>query len=246
MTGIATFGQTGNVEKVSARSILDAVLSHMPQDELLITARFRTRPKAPLNREDTMDLARERRPSHLLNVEVFLHLGAQPPEASYTIRDAFGALLERLTVVRETGKDARYVYAKGDPLSEHMLQDLFTPIQTSDVQWSDLALTFLWWKNSNLMDDDKIKGFECFVIEVHPPRKERQKTIRLWIAKEHLVLLRAEEYDTSGKRLRRLSIKSFKKINDQWMIKDLEVQTFPSRYRTILHVNNVRKISDSP
>jgi hypothetical protein len=52
------------------------------------------------------------------------------------------------------------------------------------------------------------------------------------------MFLRAEGLDAKGKQVRILWIKSFKKINDRWMLKDLEVQASPI-HRTKLVVREV-------
>ena len=68
--------------------------------------------------------------------------------------------------------------------------------------------------------------------------------VRLWIEAKVHVLLQAEAYDARQQRLRALRIKSFKKIKDLWMIEDLEVQTYPSRHRTLLRVQAVRRADE--
>ncbi|MCX6998426.1 MAG: outer membrane lipoprotein-sorting protein [Kiritimatiellaeota bacterium] len=65
--------------------------------------------------------------------------------------------------------------------------------------------------------------------------------IRLWIEAQVRVLLQAETCDVRGQRLRALRVKSFKKIQDLWMIQDLEVETYPARHRTLLRVQEVRR-----
>jgi len=54
------------------------------------------------------------------------------------------------------------------------------------------------------------------------------------------MLLQAEGLNDSGRTIRRLWVKSIRKVNDTWMIKDLEVEEVGSGHRTrlvILEVN---------
>jgi hypothetical protein len=53
------------------------------------------------------------------------------------------------------------------------------------------------------------------------------------------MLLRAEGLAADGRVIRRLWVKSVKKINDRWMVKDLEVQQTPSPHRTKLTIHDV-------
>ena len=55
-----------------------------------------------------------------------------------------------------------------------------------------------------------------------------------------LILLRAEAYGLDDQKLRRMEVKSFRKINDRWFIKDIEVQSHPTRHKTILRVRDVQ------
>ena len=53
------------------------------------------------------------------------------------------------------------------------------------------------------------------------------------------MLLQAEGYSEDGNLVRRLWVKGFKKINERWMIKDMEIQSYPYRHRTRLRVREV-------
>jgi len=63
--------------------------------------------------------------------------------------------------------------------------------------------------------------------------------VLLWIDEKLRVVLQAEGYDSGGKLVRRFWINSFKKIDDKWMLKDMEVESFLSTHRTRLRVREV-------
>ena len=52
------------------------------------------------------------------------------------------------------------------------------------------------------------------------------------------MFLKAEGLDANGKQVRILWVKSFKKIHDRWMLKDMEIQSSPL-HRTKLVVREV-------
>ena len=172
--------------------------------------------------------------------------GRTPAEVVYTVRDAFGGELERLQVTRRD-RAAQYRYTKGAPPVATPLPDLFAPIQGSDISWADLSLSFLWWDGAIRVGMDEVKGRPCYVVEVPAPAVESGAEtgrsygkVRVWVDKELESLLQAEGYDSRGERIRRLWVKSFKKIDDRWMIKDMEVQEYPSAHRTKLRIREVR------
>ena len=68
--------------------------------------------------------------------------------------------------------------------------------------------------------------------------------VRLWIDEELRMLLQAEGLDAEGDVVRKLWIKSFKKVDDRWMIKDMEVQRYPIRHRTRLSIKEI--VADTP
>jgi len=55
------------------------------------------------------------------------------------------------------------------------------------------------------------------------------------------MLLQAEGLDAKGKTIRRLWVRSCKKIDKQWMIKTMEIQKYPAFHRTKLRVKTVKK-----
>ena len=80
----------------------------------------------------------------------------------------------------------------------------------------------------------------CHVIDVPAPAEMAPYAfMRIWVAKKHPMFLKAEAYGEDEDLIRRLYIKSLKKIDDRWMIKDLEVESFPIRHRTKLRIHDV-------
>ena len=54
--------------------------------------------------------------------------------------------------------------------------------------------------------------------------------------------MQAEEYGAEGQMRRRLSVQSFKKINEEWMIKDIVITgstNLPSGYKSVLTIKDM-------
>jgi hypothetical protein len=175
-----------------------------------------------------------------------LEWGSQPPRAQYTLHSLLGTDLEQLTVIRRPGGDAQLAYATGDPLAPAPIPDLLSPIQKTDLTWTDLTLSFLWWKGGTVRGMEKIRSFNCYVVDVPAPgdKPGPYTHARLWIDRKALVLLQAEGWHDK-QLVRRLWVKSVKQIKNaagtdrRWMIKDMEIQSFPSHQRTKLRVRDV-------
>ncbi|MDA0577339.1 MAG: outer membrane lipoprotein-sorting protein [Verrucomicrobia bacterium] len=216
-----------------AQDVLDAVVSRLPQESLIIGGDLIVRKLRGVV-------------AATLRFDILLDWGASPPAARYTIYDHFGDALEQLTLTREPGGDHTTVYRAGvaDPSPAPPLTQR---IQDTDMSWTDLTLDFLWWPNGRIVGTESVRGRRCHIVEVPAPpsAKEAQTSdvdrytrVRVWIDQELFVLMQAEAYNAAGVRIRRLWVQSLKKQQGRWMIKDLEVQAYPPVQRTRLRVNS--------
>ena len=222
-----------------ADSILDAVVARLPQTPLDIHGKLTVRRPRGI-------------PVQELGFDMTLRWGQTPSTATYTIRDAFDTVLEQMTFVRDAEAAVQVAYAAGDPPRETTAPNLASAIQKTDLSWVDISLAFLWWRHAVLVGQESIRGRACFVIDAPAPAAatpalSTDKTyaaVRLWIDRELLMLLQAESYDASAALQRRLWVKSFKKIDERWMIKDMEIQSFPVVHRTKLRIQEVNERDD--
>jgi hypothetical protein len=213
-------------------------------------------PREPI--EITGDLLVRRRRGVVLRelkFEVALRWGSRPATAVYTILDAFGNELEQLRVTRAADGRPRFSYAAGRPLAETNAPVLSQPIQQTDISWLDLTLSFLWWKGGSLTGTERVRGRDCWVVTVPAPGRRdgaegalesRYSGVVLWIDRQMRMLLQAEAYDRGGELVRRFWIKSFKKVGDTWMVKDMEVEAAPPVQRTKLIVREVAAQKKEP
>lgn len=178
--------------------------------------------------------------------DIRLDWGSTPPTATYIIRDAFGAELERLVMRWPASGRAEYEYRSGDPPAPAELPDLTQTIQGMDFTWADLSLDFLWWSGGRTAGTEKRKGRPCYILDVPAPPHavSAYSGVRLWVDAEVHVLLQAEAYDRDRQRVRRLQVKSLKRVNDLWTIQNLDIQTFPSRHKTTLRVRDLEVLGE--
>ncbi len=228
LLSVAALAETSEV-KPTADALLKSVVANLPTDPLHVSGDL---------------VVRKRRgvPLATYGFELDAKWGSKPPRARYRIRDAFGRSLEELTITHST--KTVYRHAAGDPPSETTLTDLSRPIQDTDLSWMDLSLSFLWWPNGSVVGEESIRTFECYVVDIDAPADTHGKQsgytrVRLWISKKALMLLQAEGYNADGDVVRRLWVKSCKKVDEQWMIKEMEVQRYPVVHRTKLRVVEV-------
>lgn len=216
---------------ITGAGLLQAVTARLPGDSLRIHG----------------DIAVRRRRGVVikrLTFHALLDLGGTPALAQYSIMDAFGRDLERLTVVRRPGSNPHLTYAAGDPLETQPAPSMSAAIQRTDIHWMDLTLSFLWWPGGVLTGTETIRGRPCHIVEVGNPhagagtgdQASYCAAARLWIDERLLMLLQAELLDANRRPIRRLWVDSFKKIDNRWMIKDMEVEAEPATHRTKLTI----------
>lgn len=222
----ATTGGPGDDEPPLANALLLGVIQQLPPDPIRVTGEL---------------LVRKRRgvPVAVYGFELIARWGAMIPQSQYTIRDAFGRTIEQLTLSH--GKSPIFHYAAGDPLVPAPIHSLGKPVQESDITWMDLTLSFLWWTDASHETEESIRGFDCYVIHVNAPPDQAgpYKSVRLWISKKAGMMLQAEGLNAEGQPVRQLWVRSVKKVNDAWMIKDMEIQKVPPVQRTKLHIAEV-------
>lgn len=210
-----------------ARSLLDRVILALPDIPLRITGDLTAR-------------TRNGQPDMKKGVEMLLDWQADSPTARYTLRDAFGDTESHLAITWDSPRHPEYRYFAGQPLQAAPLPDLVSSIPGMDISWMDLSLSFLWWPEAVTKGREEVKGRLCWVVDLAAPDAFAGCSgVRLWIDPKISIMLKAESYDSSDKPIRRLEVKSFKKINERWVIKDIELTSLPEKTKTVLRVRNV-------
>lgn len=213
-----------------ASTLFDPVIQALPDIPLVV--------QGDLTRRDEHGDAEK-----VLRVEMVLDWKAEVPTARYTVRDAFGDTLEHLAITWRHPGSPEYQYLEGSPLRAAPLPPLNQSIQATDVTWLDLSLSFLWWTGGVRQGEADVRGRLCDVVDVSAPEGYPADFdgMRLWLDRKIGVVMRAEGYDRAGALVRRMDVKSFKKINGRWVIKDIEFQSFPDKTKTGLRVHDVKE-----
>lgn len=180
-------------------------------------------------------------------VEMELDWGAEPPRALYIIRDRFGTETERLHITWRAGKSAEYAYAQGNPPEPEPLADLNRAIDGLNLDWADLSLSFLWWSDPRLIGSERVRGRFCYIVDITAPEDEvgRYAGVRLWIDPETSLMMQADAYDERNRPVRRLQVKSLRKMDDIWMVQNLDILDHTTRERVTLRVRQVKVLDET-
>jgi hypothetical protein len=167
--------------------------------------------------------------------------GAAAPEMAVILADAFGTERCRMVLRRPAAGPVEREYSTGDPPARAEPPPGAANVDGTEFSWDDLALSFLWWPGGVTRDAYVKKGRPCYVVDLEAPDAgSAYARVRLWIDTTANAMLQAEGFDAGGGRVKRLAVKSLKKVGERWMLEDLEVQSFPSGRRTVLRVLDSR------
>ncbi len=109
--------------------------------------------------------------------------------------------------------------APGDTLSGKSTDQITQAIRGSDVTWEDLALTFLGWPATGIVDDNVAIKQAYAVTVVNPDNKGAYSAATVWIHQKTLGLLKIEAYDRNDPNnfTKEIKIWGYKKHGDQWL-----------------------------
>ncbi len=198
-------------EPLPADDILAYVRTKLPTDSIQLTGTLKVRTKKGFTQIR-------------LPVEMNLDWGAANPTASYQI-----------------GKESLDIVWKNDQPNYTFSNTQNRPtsnILDTGITWADLSFSVLWWPNSQLVGEEKKINRPCYVVDVPVP--ESSHIMRLWIEKKMGMLLEVRTLDAQKKELRRMKIKSIKKMDGMWVAKDLEIKDKASGRITTLQITDLQ------
>lgn len=103
--------------------------------------------------------------------------------------------------------------------------NLLVPFAGSDFWLVDLGLDFFHWPDQRLVKKEQRRGEACFVLEstTLKPAPGGYSRVVTWLDQDTLGIVAAEAYDTRGKLMKTFQPKTFKKVNGQWQLKEMEI-----------------------
>jgi serpin B len=207
----------GFAEAIPADDILAYVRTKLPSDPIKLTGTLKVRTVKGFTKTS-------------LPVAMQLNWGAAVPTATYRIGD------QSLKITWKNNQPGyRFSNPENKPASE---------ILNTGLTWTDLSFSVLWWKNAILVKEEKKINRDCYVVEV--PIPDSNHTMRLWIEKKMGMLLEAQTLDSRKKEIRRMKIRSIKKLDGMWVAKDLEITTSASDHKTTLQVTDLQRETPRP
>jgi len=218
-------------ENLTAAETLNACTKLIPSDRLLL--------KGTLTVRKLRGIVLAEQPFKLL-----MDWGAATPTAEVLLLDEAGtSLVQRAVLTRPAGKSAQIKLYDGPEQKPVEAPSYAGRIRGTDMTWMDLTLDFLWWKDVRFDDTprgDSHNGRDCDILVTVPPGPiPGCSAVRVWVDRQLRCVMQAEQLDPQGNPVRKMWVQRVKKIDDRWMIRDMEIETLNSGHRTQLFVDDV-------
>jgi len=150
-----------------------------------------------------------------------------------------------LIVNHKAGKPNAYLFMEGFPRLVELDHPVvlsgsrtMRPFANSDFWICDLGLEFFHWPVQKILPNTTTlkRGRSYTLLESTNPNPSTNGYSRVlsWIDKESGGILEAEAYDVQGKLLKDFAPKSFKKVNGQWELQEMEIRNVQTGSRTRL------------
>jgi hypothetical protein len=106
----------------------------------------------------------------------------------------------------------------------------------SDFWLCDLGLEFFHWPAQKILKKEFRRNCACQVLESTNPSPATNGYSRVvsWIDEDSGGIVQAEAYDARGQLLKEFAPKSFKKVNGQWELQEMEIRNVQTGSRTRL------------
>ena len=110
------------------------------------------------------------------------------------------------------------------------------PFANSDFWLCDLGLEFFHWPAQKVLKKEIKRSRGCTVLESTNPNPATNGYSRVvsWIDSESGGIVQAQAYDFNGKLLKEFAPKSFKKVNGQWELQEMQINNVQTGSRTRL------------
>jgi len=152
-----------------------------------------------------------------------------------------------LTVKQQIGRDTLYEWTGTGKKVERLDEgQAILPFAGSDFWMIDLGLEMFRWPHQRVIERKLRRGELCSVL-VSRPAKDIEggySKVVSWVDEDTMGIVRAEFFDGEGKLLKIFEPKSFKKIEGQWHLKEMEMRNEQANTRTSI-VFDLKRVSGS-
>lgn len=231
----------GSVGAADEAGTPDADAASRRQASAILSACTANLPRERMELSGTLTVRRQR--GFILSESPYrleLEWGATPALATVTLLAPGSTTAVQRVVMTRDGRQASLAFFNGPNLAPAEPPSLAGRVGGTDLTWLDLTMDFLWWPDVRLDGEGDAKGRACDIIVATPPTPiPGCAAVRMWIDRKLGFLMQVEQLDPQGAPVRKMWVQSVRKMNERWMIRDMEVEMMGSGHRTRLYVDRL-------
>jgi len=163
----------------------------------------------------------------------------QGPVSRVELPAVEGSAARRL-LVQNGPKGAVWVAPVGGVTSSPAALDasaLFTPLAGTDLTAFDLQMPFLYWSEFVFEGVAPVRGRPAHVFLMYPPDaiaalKPELAGVRVYLDTQFGALVQAQQIGAEERVLKSITVLDIKKVDDQWMVKTIDLRDEATRNKT--------------
>ena len=114
---------------------------------------------------------------------------------------------------------------------------LFAPLVGTDLTAFDLQMPFLYWDDFVFEGVAPVRGRPAHVFLMYPPddivaRKPELTAVRVFLDTQFGALVQAQQMGAEERVLKSITVLDLKKVDDQWMVKTIDLRDETTRNKT--------------
>lgn len=114
---------------------------------------------------------------------------------------------------------------------------LFAPLAGTDLTAFDLQMPFLYWNDFVFEGVAPVRGRPAHVFLVYPPAnivalKPELSGVRVYLDTQFGALVQAQQIGSEERVLKSITVLDLKKVDDQWMVKTIDLRDEATRNKT--------------
>jgi len=152
--------------------------------------------------------------------------------------------VELLSVIHKGSPDQQWLYTPAiQRVRSIATRERSEPFASSDFTYEDIAERVLDDFNYKMLNEgETIQGHKTYKLEATPVSadKSQYKFVYFWVGQDVPVILAAEMYDQSGKKIKEFHASGLKKVNGTWGARHLEMISLLQNTRTVLTIDDAQ------
>lgn len=200
------------------------------------------RSAAPSEASEFTGVLKINKPGFTNSVPIQCRIDVQPDcwTVTYETKAGGNQPPQKLSIKHAPDKPNVYSYSEGKGAARELKrQELTLPLAGSDFWLMDLGLEFVHWPQQRVTELEMRRSISCRVLESRDPKPVPGGYARVlsWVDVETDAIILAEAYDASGQESKTFKIGSFKKVEGEWQLRDMEIRNPKAKTRTKLEFN---------